>query len=184
MIRPIFKGRKTLPRAPLLVAIALTPPAWQASAQTPSPEAADCQSLVGTYVTTVSDVEGVFASRGLLSLASGGVFLMSDSGQSGIPGIYEPFTSAQGAWKCLGTEEGKVKATALGLNFFLPGEGRTAGFGRTNYQLTLDPSSGQLSGAAELSFTAEGDLESADPIAKPGAALETFELSGKRVPLK
>lgn len=184
MMNPFFCNRKSLANARLLTALACTPLAWQASAQAPSADAASCQAMVGTYVTTVTDVEGVFASRGLLSLSSDGILLMSDSGQSGMPGIYEPFTSAQGAWKCLGAEGDTIKAKALGLNFFLPGPGRPAGFGRTNYQLTVDTKSGQVAGTAELSFTGEGDLESAEPVNKAGAALETFQISGKRVTLE
>lgn len=184
MTRHNFAGAKMLPAAPLLVSIALTSLSWQAAADPPSPNAGACQALVGTYVTAVTDIEGVFASRGLFSFTPDGVFLMSDSGQSGLPGIYEPFTSAQGAWKCQGAEGEQVKATALGLNFALPSAGHSAGFGRTRYQLTLDTNSGRLSGTAELSFTSEGDLESADPVSKPGPVLETFEIEGKRVTLE
>jgi hypothetical protein len=173
-----------LPAVHLLVSIALTSPPWQASADPSAPNADTCQALVGTYVTAVTDIEGVFASRGLFTFTPDGVFLMSDSGQSGLPGIYEPFTSAQGAWKCQGVEGGQVKAIALGLNFALPSAGHSAGFGRTRYQLILDANSGQLSGTAELSFTSQGDLESADPVAKPGPVLETFAIEGKRVTLE
>jgi hypothetical protein len=135
-------------------------------------------------VITVTDIEGVFSSRGLVTFAPGGVFLMSDSGQSGLPGIYDPFSSSQGTWKCLGTEGDQVNAAAMGLNFTLPDDGRAAAFGRTRYKFILDTNAGQLSGEAALSFTAEGDLESADPVAKPGPELETFQIHGKRVTLE
>ena len=53
-----------------------------------------CHALSGIYVTTVTDTEGVFSSRGLVSLTSDGLFLMTDSVQAGLPGVYDPFGSA------------------------------------------------------------------------------------------
>ena len=140
-----------------------------------------CRALAGTYVTSVSDPEGVFSSRGLMTFTADGVFLMSDSAQAGLPGVYDPFGSAQGAWRCLGANGGKLEASAIGLNFVLPGRGRPAVFGRVDYRVTLDAKTGTLTGNAELSFTTEGDLEGADPVERPGPALEEFQLEGKPV---
>jgi hypothetical protein len=165
--------------AALLLAIAA--PAESAQPVTETQPPGDCRALVGTFVTSVSDIEGVFSSRGLATLTADGIFLMTDSAQSGLPGIYQPFSSAQGAWQCLGAEGGTIRAAATGLNFVLPGEGLTTGFGRTDYRLSLDSESGVLSGTVELSFTAQGDLEAADPVSAPGPVLEKFELDGKRV---
>jgi hypothetical protein len=140
-----------------------------------------CRALAGTYVTSVSDIEGVFSSRGLMSFSTDGVFLMSDSAQAGLPGVYDPFGSAQGSWRCLGAEGDRLDASAVGLNFVLPGEGRPAVFGRVDYRVTLDAKTGSLSGNAELSFTTEGDLEGADPVKRPGPVLEKFQLEGRPV---
>ena len=136
---------------------------------------------MGTYVTTVTDTEGVFASRALATFTGDGIMLITDSGQSGLPGIYQPFTSSHGAWTCLGAEDGAIRAAATGLSFLVPGEGLSTSFGRTDYRLTLDTSSGNLSGSVELSFTADGDLESADPLERPGPVFETFEIEGRRL---
>jgi len=165
--------------AHLLAAVAVMTVPAQTLAETPTQDA--CHTLAGTFVTSVSDIEGVFSSRGLATFNRDGVFLMSDSGQAGVPGIYEPFSTAQGAWKCLGAEGDAIKAAATGLNFVLPGQGRTTSFGRTDYRLSLDTKTGVLSGVVELSFTSEGDLESADPISAPGPVLEKFEIEGKRL---
>jgi hypothetical protein len=140
-----------------------------------------CRALAGTYVTVVTDVEGVFSSRGLLTFTADGVFLMSDSAQAGIPGVYDPFESAQGAWRCLGMEGNSLSATAVGLNFVLPGDGRAAVFGRVDYDIDLDLEKGVLTARAALSFTPDGDLESANPIAKPGPVFERFDVEGTRV---
>jgi membrane-bound inhibitor of C-type lysozyme len=140
-----------------------------------------CRALAGSYVVTVTDVEGVFSSRGLLSFTADGVFLMTDSAQAGLPGVYDPFDSAQGAWRCLGAEGDKLRARALGINFVQPGEGRGTVFGRVDYDIDLDTRSGALSGRAGLSFTSEGDLEGADPIARPGPVLEHFAIEGTRI---
>lgn len=160
-----------------LAVAGLTATQGMALAEAPDP----CRSLVGTYVVTVTDIEGVFASRGLATFTGDGIFLMTDSGQTGLPGIYQPFSSAQGAWTCLGAQGDQVKAAATGLNFVLPGEGLSTSFGRTDYRLRLDLKSATLSGSVELSFTQEGDLEAADPIARPGPVFETFEIEGRRL---
>jgi membrane-bound inhibitor of C-type lysozyme len=176
--RALTHGGSVLP-AYLLTAIAATAIPQALLAEAPPADA--CRALAGTYVTSVSDVEGVFSSRGLATLTADGIFLMSDSAQSGLPGIYDPFSSTQGAWKCIGVEGREIRAKATGLNFVLPGEGRPASFGRTDYLLRMDTGTGVLSGSVALSFTAEGDLESADPISRPGPVLEKFQLEGRRL---
>ena len=149
---------------------------------TPRPAAAleACRALVGTWVTSITDIEGVFASRSLLTLTGDGIVLVNDSGQGGVPGIFEPFTTGRGAWRCL-AGAGKVEAAATALNFVLPRSGRPTAFGRVDYKAALDPGTGELSGSIALYFTAEGDLESADPIAATGKAFERFQFTGRRV---
>lgn len=150
-----------------------------AAAQAPSLDA--CGALVGTWVTTITDIEGVFASRSLITLTGDGIVLVNDSGQGGVPGIFEPFTSSQGAWKCVAKSAGNVEAAATALNFVLPKSGRSTAFGRVDYKAVLDLKTGQLAGTVALYFTREGDLESADPIGDPGKAFEEFQFAGRRV---
>lgn len=145
------------------------------------PNLAACRDLAGTYVTVVTDREGVFASRGLLTFMADGVFLDTDSAQGGVPGVFEPFTTVQGAWRCAGTAQGRLEAVATGLNFVLPGNERPQAFGRTDYRLTLDAAKGVLSGTVELRFTQDADLEAADPLGRPGPLFDSFQVDGQRL---
>lgn len=165
-----------LAAAPLAVACLI--PAQSTAADTGHDA---CQGLAGTYVTTVTDIEGVFSSRGLLTLGADGVFLMSDSAQAGLPGVYDPFGSAQGSWRCLGVEGTRLRFSAVGLNFVLPGDGRAAVFGRVEYRGSLDTQNGVLSATTSLSFSPDGDLEGADPMERPGPVFEQFDVEGKAV---
>lgn len=140
-----------------------------------------CDGLVGTYMTTITDREGVFSSRGLMSFASGGVLIMSDSAQGGVPGVWDPFSSSQGAWRCLGTNDGELRVGAVGLNFVLPGDGRRPSMARVDYQASLDTGTGELSGKATLRLSDAMDLEGADPMANPGKLMDEFEFEGTRV---
>jgi len=151
------------------------------SAHAGEPDLAACHDLAGTYVTVVTDREGVFASRGLMTFMADGVFLDTDSAQGGVPGVFEPFTTVQGAWRCAGTAKGRLEVVATGLNFVLPGNERPQAFGRTDYRLTLDAAKGVLSGTVELRFTQDADLEAADPLGRPGPLFDTFQVDGQRL---
>jgi hypothetical protein len=145
---------------------------------------AACGGLVGSYVTTFSDREEVFSSRGLMTFTSDGIVLVSDSAQGGVPGVWDPFSAAQGTWKCLAEDGEKLSISAIGLNFVLPADGRTPSFGRVEYQASLDTKTGKLSGSATLSFTSGEDLEGADPIDNPGSVVDEFHFDGERVVIK
>ena len=127
--RRLMAGAPPSP-APVLICLVLAAFSGPASAQQDPANA--CGALVGTYVTTVTDTEGVFASRALATFTGDGIMLITDSGQSGLPGIYQPFTSSHGAWTCLGAEDGAIRAAATGLSFLVPGEGLSTSFGRTD----------------------------------------------------
>ena len=145
------------------------------------PDLAACRGLAGTYVTAVTDHEGVFASRGLLTFTGDGVFLDTDSAQGGVPGVFEPFTTVQGAWRCIGATNGRLEVIATGLNFVLPGSERRHAFGRTDYRIAVEAATGRLSGSVELRFTRDADLEAADPVGKPGPLYDTFHVEGQRL---
>jgi hypothetical protein len=143
-----------------------------------------CGGLVGSYVTTFSDREEVFSSRGLMIFTSDGILLVSDSAQGGVPDVWDPFSTAQGTWKCLAEDGEKLIVSAIGLNFVLPADGRAPFFARVDYQASLDTKTGKLSGSATLSFTSGVDLEGADPIDNPGSAVDKFHFDGERVVIK
>lgn len=143
-----------------------------------------CGGIVGSYVTTFSDREEVFSSRGLMSFTSDGILLVNDSAQGGMPDVWDPFSTAQGAWKCLAEDTEKLSVSAFGLNFVLPADGRTPFFARVDYEASLDTKTGKLSGSATLSFTSGEDLEGADPIDKSGPVADKFHFIGERVVIK
>jgi hypothetical protein len=145
---------------------------------------APCEDAVGTYLTMITDREGVFSSRGLMTLAPGGVMFMSDSAQGGVPGVWDPFSSSQGAWSCLGVEGPKLSIGAVGLNFVLPADGRPPSMGRVDYRASLDTGSGDLSGSATLRLTAGMDLEGTNPMEAPGKVVDAFQFDGSRVTVR
>lgn len=145
---------------------------------------AACAGVAGTYVTTITDREGVFTSRGLMTFTPGGLLLVSDSAQGGVPGVWDPFSSTQGAWKCLKAGREQLSINAVGLNFVLPGDGRTPSFGRVEYQASLDIKTGILSGSATLRFASGNDLEGIDPIDRPAPVVDEFHFDGKRLVLE
>jgi hypothetical protein len=145
---------------------------------------AACGGLVGSYVTTFSDREEVFSSRGLMTFTSDGLLLVSDSAQGGVPDVWDPFSTAQGTWNCLAEEDEKLSISAVGLNFVLPPDGRTPFFARVDYKASLDTKTGKLLGSATLSFTSSEDLEGADPVDNPGSVVDEFHFDGERVVIK
>ena len=140
-----------------------------------------CRAAVGSFVTTITDIEGVFQSRGLATITAGGVVFLNDSGQGGIPGIFQPFSSGQGAWACASGDVGEVKIKAVILNFTLPENSGRSGFGRVDYTATYDVAAKTLSGKIALHFSGEDDLESADPNTVDGPPYEEFQFTGERI---
>lgn len=159
----------------LLTATAGFTPSWVAASES------SCESVVGTYLTTITDREGVFSSRGLMTFAPAGVLIMSDSAQGGVPGVWDPFSSSQGAWRCMSSDDGKLQVGAVGLNFVLPADGRPPSVGRVDYQANLDTGSDELSGKATLHLSNATDLEGANPMSKPGKVVDEFQFDGIRV---
>jgi hypothetical protein len=143
-----------------------------------------CAGIAGTYVTIFTDREGVFSSRGLMTFTSDGVLLVTDSAQGGVPGVWDPFSAAHGAWSCVAADGGKLSVSAMGLNFVLPTDGRTPAFARVDYQASLEVKTGMLSGSATLRIGSGQDLEGADPVARPGRLVDEFHFDGARVVVK
>lgn len=140
-----------------------------------------CRLLPGTYVTTITDIEGVFASRSIVTLAPGGVLISTDSRQGGQAGVYEPFSAGQGAWRCDVAGDGTVTFEAVSLTFATPHETAASSFARVDYEGVLDPATGHVEGKLSLRLSSARDLEGADPMNTPGEVVETFDFSGERV---
>jgi hypothetical protein len=165
-----------------LVLVAIPVAAILASATSPAAtEPLGCRLLPGTYVTTITDIEGVFASRGIVTFTPEGGLLATDSRQGGQTGVYDPFSAGQGAWSCAAGEDGNIAFSALSLTFTTPPGSAGSNFGRVDYEGTLDTASGEISGTVSLRFSEAGDLEAADPIAAAGEVFETFSFEGQRV---
>lgn len=170
--------RKTI-KTTVFATIVLTFSAGTSSAQGLPLE--KCMAAAGSYVTSITDIEGVFQSRGLITLSGDGTFLINDSGQGGVEGIYQPFSASQGVWGCAEAKGDSLTLKAVGLNFTLPKDSSRSGFGRVDYAATYEISSQLLNGKIALRFSVEDDLESSDPLAIKGPAFEEFNFSAKRI---
>ena len=145
---------------------------------------AACDRLAATYLTTFTDVEGVFASRGLLTLLPGGAVIVTDSRQGGQSGVYDAFTVGQGGWLCDRPSEGETRFRAVSLTFTAPPSRSGAALGRVDYEGVIDPDTGRVEGTASLRLAHPHDLEGADPIDRPGEVQETFSFVGERVTVR
>ncbi len=107
---------------PLLVLFLLPLPAV---AQTP-----DCRALAGTYLATIVNGAGDYASRALITLFGDGNLQIVDSSQDvGLQGA--SFSTQSGAWHCAAANQ----ATARTLNFGFPPRGSIA---RSDWTLAHD----------------------------------------------
>ncbi len=140
-----------------------------------------CRMLPGTYVTTITDIEGVFASRGIVTFFPSGILITTDSRQGGQTGVYDPFSAGQGAWSCSEGGGGSVRFSGLSLTFTMPPGSSGSKFGRVDYTGTIDPNTAQISGELSLRLSEAQDLEGADPLGNQGEVLETFNFVGSRV---
>ncbi len=141
----------TLTKACTLAALlALSP----LSAQAEEPLSA-CFAAVGTFITenTVgAEQAGPVHSRSLLSFTNGGHAFRNDSDQDGGQ-MHLSFGDSRGVWRCDGAEGGKVKLSAVMLNFTYPGKdhGRRL-IGRLDYNGTYDTADQTLRLSALLTF--------------------------------
>lgn len=171
--------RSGLVSAPVL-ALAFWLVGANASSAADSVDAA-CSAVPGTYVTTITDIEGVFASRGLVTFSSDGTVIVADSRQAGQTGVFEPFSTGQGAWTCAPGDAGQAEVKGVSLTFTLA-TGRTRStFGRVDFSAEVSPNTGRMSGTLALRFTPNEDVEDADPIANPGPIHEEFGFEGARL---
>ncbi|QHG20712.1 hypothetical protein [Nostoc sp. ATCC 53789] len=112
---------------------------------TNSKQAVCSKFVAGTYLTTIKDVNGKFASRALITLTEEGNLITSDSNQGGISGQFDPFTTSQGTWAC----DGKKAITGRALNFSLSNKGGS-GIARNDYRATFNPITQTVEGTIEL----------------------------------
>lgn len=174
MNKTISRTRRTLFLAATILGLA--------ASQT---QAADlgCRLLPGSYLTTITDIEGVFASRGVVTFIPGGVLIVADSRQGGQTGVYDPFSVGQGAWTCAKNQKGKIAFHAISITFTTPPGSAGSQIGHVDYAGVVDTTSGEIEGNLSLRLSDTQDLEGQDPISNPGEVLEKFDFSGKRIRL-
>lgn len=131
------------------------------------------KALTGSYLITITDSSGNFASRAVLNLSRDGNAFMIDSNEGGVNGVTNPFTSALGSWSCKSGRH--VSAAVTVLDFSLPGPVQNGqGIARLDYQMSPGASSGTVSGTIDLRFFAlDGD-----PLTPPLPPPLEFTFSG------
>ena len=151
----------------------------------PNSEQAVCRKFfAGTYLTTISDSTGQFASRAIITLTIDGNIVVTDSNQGGVyqgENQFNPFTTSQGSWKC---NNGKVIATTLDFNLSgpLPLASNPLAIAGQRYRISFNQSTQTLQGTIELRFF---DLNATVQEATGSAGVPlTFTFTGQRVPAK
>jgi len=106
----------------------------------PQQATADAEFHGATYVTTVKDSNGNFASRGVMTLHADHTMSVIDSGQGG-PAFF--FTSQLGSWK----PDGDGGIVARTIDFDYPPNAATA---RLDYTIHFGQDGGQTTGTITL----------------------------------
>lgn len=135
-----------------------------------------CRNFVtGTYLTTIKDAYGKFASRALITLTEEGNLISSDSNQGGVSGQFDPFTTSQGTWVCNGNRE----ITARALNFSLSNKGGS-GIARNDFKASFNPTTQTVQGTIELRLF---DLKT-NPLQGNGKNGGSFFFTGQLITVK
>ena len=120
-----------------------------------------------SYVTTVKDTAGNFASRGVITLHADHTMSVIDSGQGG-PSFF--FSSQLGSWKA--NQNGGI--TAKTVDFDFPPNPASA---RLDYSITFAEQGGQIMGTITLTtFPLTGD-----PLGGGGTVVGTFTFTGQLI---
>jgi len=131
----------------------------------PQRAAADEGGSGASYLTTVKDSNGNFASRGVITLHADQTMSVIDSGQGG-PAFL--FSSQLGSWK----SNGQGGAVARTIDFDFP----SAGVARLDYTIRFG-SNGTITGTITLTdFPLTGN-----PLDGGGTVLGTFTFSGQMI---
>jgi hypothetical protein len=136
-----------------------------------------CKSLLGTYLTINTAKDENVTSRSLLTFATGGLALFTDSGQSGKEG-FAPFTAGRGTWRCITADGGMIKVKTTTLDFIAPVKGAKGEIGRLDFELNYHTGKKTIDGTATLyRVPLDADPFAADQL-KDG---DQFEINGQRV---
>lgn len=152
---------------------------------TNSQQAVCTKFATGTYLTTIFDSTGKFASRSLITLIADGNILVTDSNQGGVyqgKNQFNPFTTSHGSWKC--NKNGDISATILNFNLSgsLPLASNPLSIGGQSYSMRFNQSTQTLQGSIQLRFF---DLNATvqEATGSKGVSL-TFTFTGQRLTTK
>jgi hypothetical protein len=133
-----------------------------------------CRNIfTGTYLMTVSDAKGQFASRAVITFSADGNFFVTDSNQGGVKGVFNPFGDTQGTYVCTSNQT----IRAVGINFGFSGPDGTNDIARSDIQATVNRQSRSLQG----SITVKSFALNANPLAGGGSVVGTFQLTGQPI---
>jgi hypothetical protein len=157
-----------------LFLITSVPHLASAQSQAQSNASRGCRNIfTGTYLTTIADGKGQFASRGVITFSADGNFFVTDSNQGGVEGVFNPFGDTQGTYVCTSNQE----IRAVGINFGFSGRDGVNDIARSDIRATVARQSGALQG----SITVTSFALNADPLASGGSVVGTFQVTGQLI---
>jgi hypothetical protein len=157
-----------------LFLIASFPHLASAQSQGQSNASRVCRNIfTGTYLTTITDTNGQFASRGVITFSADGNFFVTDSNQGGVEGVFNPFGDTQGTYVCTSNQE----IRAVGINFGFSGPDGANDIARSDIGATVARQSRELRG----SITVTSFALNADPLAGGGSVVGTFQVTGQLI---
>ena len=125
--------------------------------------------LVGTWLTTIQNAAGDYASRSLLTIHADGTIVSADSAQNqGLQG--SSFSAQHGAWRCSTSSS----AAATTLNFGFPARESIA---RSDWTLAHDGKA--LKGTIALHIFP--GVKGIDPFRADSKPVDTFNFTAQRV---
>jgi hypothetical protein len=121
----------------------------------------------GSFLTTIKDSQGNFASRSVITLNADHTLSAADSNQGG-PTFY--FSTQMGTWKAAG--DGRIVARVVNMTY-----PPSPGMARSEYTITLAPDGREAIGAITV-FLYPLD---ANPLQDPGTLLGDFTFVGEAI---
>jgi len=151
------------------IAAALAASLASLPAQAQAPSISCNAALVGTWLTTIQNAAGDYASRSLLTIHADGTMVSADSAQhQGMQG--SSFSAQHGAWRC----STSASAAATTMNFGFPNRESIA---RSDWTLAHDGKA--LKGTIALHIFP--GVKGVDPFRADTKPVDTFYFTAQRV---